>query len=271
MKISTATSVFVNYPLEEAVEQIIKAGYDGIDLWCGRPHLYRKDYSPEALTQLRKRLEAGGLTPVSLMPAFFRYPFSLSSPSEIIRADSISYMEECIDNAQALGAKFVLVVPSNKIHGQTIEDSRRLFIASLGKVCDYAEQKGMKLGIEIVYPKLSAYMCLTDDALEMIRELGSRCLGIVLDSGHLNLSGEDMERAVDRAGELLYQVHINDNDQKQQQNAVPGEGNVNFNRLINLLRSYHYDDFLTVELGWNYSFDPVPVINRALNQVRGYL
>jgi fructoselysine 3-epimerase len=271
MKISTATSVFVNFSLEDAVEHIIKAGFDGVDLWCGRPHLYRKDYSPEALKQLKNKLEAGGLSPVSLMPAFFRYPFSLSSPSSIIREDSISYVKDCIDNACFLGAKFVLVVPSIKLNEQTIEDSRRLFTASLAKVCEYAEQKGMKLGVEVLYPKLSAYMCLSDDAVRIIRELGSKSLGIVLDSGHLNLSGEDTERALDHAGDLLFQMHINDNDQKQQQNAVPGEGTVNFARLINLLRSYRYDDFLTLELGWHYSFDPVPVVNHAIAQVRSYL
>jgi sugar phosphate isomerase/epimerase len=206
-----------------------------------------------------------------LMPAFFRYPFSLSTPSDVIRQDSIGYMKDCIDNALALGARFVLVVPSNKMHGQTIEESRRLFTASLGKVCEYAEGKGIKLGIEVLYPKLSAYMCLTDDAVRVIRELGSKSLGIVLDSGHLNLSGEDTERALDHAGDLLLQVHINDNDQKQQQNAIPGEGTVNFARLINLLQSYRYDDFLTMELGWNYSFDPFPAVSQAIKQTRSYL
>jgi sugar phosphate isomerase/epimerase len=112
MRHSTATSVFVNYQIQDALDQIIRAGFAGVDIWCGRPHLFRKDYPPETLELLRQKIEENNLVPVSLMPAFFRYPFSLSSPVEAIRQDSIQYMKDCIDNAVLIGAKQVLVVPS---------------------------------------------------------------------------------------------------------------------------------------------------------------
>jgi protein FrlC len=271
MKLSTATSVFVNYPIEDAVNKIIQAGYDGIDLWCGRPHIYRKDHSPQVLDQLRHTLENNHIEVVSLMPAFFRYPYSLSSPNEIVRFDSIQYVKDCIDNALMLGAGMVLVVPTHSLHNQSLENARERFTSSLETICSYAEPAGIRLGMEVVYPRLSDYMGSVQDAIDLIKAVGSSCLGVVLDTGHLNISGEPVAEAIQSLGSLLFQVHVNDNDGTQQQNAIPGEGTHPFSTTINLLRQSGYDGFLTLELGWNYSFDPSPAVKESLSRLREFI
>jgi len=271
MKISTTTSIFVNYSIKDAVKLVIQAGLDGIDLWSGRPHLFRKDYPVESLMKIRKKIESSGLTVVSVMPAFFHYPFSLSSPIKTICNDSINYMKDCIDNAILMGAHHVLVVPTNMLYGQTLDDSRRTFMKSLEKVCSYAEMRGIKLGIEVLHPKLSSYMGYTSQAIQVIRDLQSDIVGVVIDTGHLNLSGESFQSALDNLGDYLLQVHINDNNSKEQQNAIPGEGTFNFEGMVDLLRRYDYQGFLTLELGWNYSFDPYPALIKAIQRMNDYL
>jgi protein FrlC len=271
MKTSTATSVFVNYQIHDAIDLIIQAGFEGVDFWCGRPHIYRRDLSPETLQQLRDKMEKSNLAPVSLMPAFFRYPYSLSSPNEVVHRDSIAYVRDCIDNAVLLGARQVLIVPTHSLRGQSTADARQRYLDSLAELSVHAEQKGVRLGLEIVYPNLSDYMSTTEDALGVIQAVGSSCLGVVLDTGHLNLSGEDPAGALRNLGELLLQVHVNDNDARQQQNAIPGDGSFDFTGFIRLLRRYHYDGFLSLELGWTYSFDPYPAISAARDRVRGFI
>jgi hypothetical protein len=88
-------------------------------------------------------------------------------------------------------------------------------------------------------------MCTSQDALAAIGELRSPSLGVVIDTGHLNLSGEDTERVIQNLGDHLVQVHVNDNDGKQQQNAIPGEGTYDFPRLIRLLRTVGYTGLLS--------------------------
>ncbi len=271
MKTSTATSVFVNYQIHDALDLIVQAGFDGVDFWCGRPHIYRQDLAPETLQQLRRKIEQNNLAAVSLMPAFYRYPYSLSSPNEVIRRDSIAYVRDCIDNAVLLGARQVLIVPTHSLRGQSTEDARQRYIDSLAELSAVAEQKGIRLGVEIVYPNYSDFMGSTEDALRAIQAVGSRCLGVVLDTGHLNLSGEDPESALKNLGELLLQVHINDNDARQQQNAIPGEGNFDFLAFLHLLRQYGYDGFLSLELGWTYTLDPYPAISAAQDRVRSFI
>jgi protein FrlC len=272
MKISVATSVFVNYSIEETVQEIIEAGFEGIDFWCGRPHFYRNDHPASIYQSLKEKLNTHSVTAVSAMPAFFRYPYSLSSPLAPIREDSIQYMFDCIHNATKIGAEFVLVVPTNLIHGQTVDDARGFFVESLGKVVREAEKESTKLGIEIVYPILSSYMKSTQDALQVIHELGNPdCLGVVLDSGHLNLSGENPESAINNLGNRLFHVHVNDNNSKVQSNDIPGEGTFDFLHFLRLLHKYNYDGFVMTELGWHYSFDPVTPVRRALERMRAFI
>ena len=99
-----------------------------------------------------------------LTPAFFRYPYSLSSPIEAIRQDSVQYVIETIQNAVAVGCKQVLIVPSHSLQGQTIDEARRFYLDSLASICLVAEEMHTLLGLEIVYPNLSDYMCSSQDA-----------------------------------------------------------------------------------------------------------
>ena len=271
MKLSTATSVFVNYTLQDAVAQVIQAGFEGIDLWGGRPHLYRQDYSPAQIREMRRRLEDAGVAVVSLMPAFFRYPFSLSSPNDVVRQDSLEYVKACIDNAWEAGAQQVLVYPTRGLHGQPVEDARARFQDSLNRLCPLAEAAGLKLIIELVYSNLSDYMCSSAHALATLRALQQPSLRVVLDTGHLNLSGEPLEQALAALGPAVAQLHVSDNDGRTQQNAIPGTGTFDFGGLAGQLQRAQFEGYLTLELGWNYSFDPYPAVCEALQRMRGFL
>jgi protein FrlC len=271
MKLGIATSVFVNYALPDVIPCVAEAGYEGIDIWGGRPHAYRHDYAPADLERLRELLDSHHLTVASFMPAFYRYPHSLSSPNEVVRQDSLDYMRECVDNAVILGAGLVLIVPGCSLHGQDVQDAHRRMVDSIDEVCRYAAQYHIRLGIEPANRLASNLVNTASDALDIIDELQYASLGVVLDSGHINLVAEPAGEAIGRLGDLLLQVHVNDNDGRRQQNLIPGEGTVDFAGLIDLLRVAGYDGFLSAELAWDYTADPVPAITEAARRIRALL
>ena len=271
MKLGIATSVFANYALADVIPRVAEAGYDGIDIWGGRPHAYRHDYARAELERLRELLDHHHLTVASFMPAFYRYPHSLSSPNETVRQDSLDYMRQCVDNAAILGAGLVLLVPGCSLHGQDVQDARRRMVDSIDEICLYAAQYDMRLGIEPANHVASNLVNTASDALGIINELGHASLGVVMDTGHINLVPESAEEAVKRLGSLLLQFHVNDNDGIKQQNLIPGEGTVDFGRLIGLLRATGYDGFLSIELAWDYTANPVPAITEAAKRMRALL
>jgi len=273
MKLSVASSVFVNYSLPDAIRLVAQAGYEGIDIWGGRPHVYRKDIKPEELAEIRSLIRRSGLEPVSLMPAFFRYPHSLSSPNETVREDSLEYMYECLESAVALGAKILLIVPGRSLHGQSREEAWKWMVEGIARICERARQYDVRLGIEPANAAVTDLVNTAGDALAIIDELGYENLGIVLDSGHIHLSAERPEEAIRNACTLLLQVHVNDNDGSRQQNLIPGDGTFDFSSFTSLLKRSGFAGYLTIELAWDYSLDPFPPVleskQRMINLLRG--
>ncbi len=271
MKLAVASSVFANYPLEHVLPIVAGAGYDGVDLWGGRPHVYRTDLGLRRLRALRAQAKELRLEIVSVMPAFYRYPFSLSTNDDKVREDSLDYMRQSIDNAVELGAKTVLMVPGRSLHGQSREDAWARLSESLSAVAESAERAGVRVGVEAVNSYVSDLVVTAQDALRLVRPLGRDNLGVVLDSGHIHLSEQSGVEEVRALGGLLYQVHLNDNDGRRHQGLIPGDGSFDYGPLLRALRESGYDGYLSVELSWDYSVDPEPHVARAARTVKGWM
>jgi protein FrlC len=272
MKLGTATSVLYLYAIQDAIPIIAEAGYDGVDIWGGRPHVYRRDLSNEELAKLRRSIAEHGLSVSSFMPAFYRYPHSLSNPNPQVRLDSIDYMRHCIDNAALLEAKIVLVVPDHTLFGHSREDALKRFIESIGAVAQYAAQYDLKLGIEVLYYDETDLVNSAADALHIIQELGHNNLGVVLDSGTLNLSKESPRAIMDTLGDLMLQVHVSDNQGgAKQQNLIPGEGTYDFAGLLSVLKAYGYSGFVSAELSREYSDNPAPALRTTAQRLRAWM
>jgi protein FrlC len=271
MKLGIASGVYLNYPLHAAIEQIADAGYDTLDIWSGRPHVYRHDFTPQELLDLRVKIEGLGLFVSSFLPAFYRYPYTLSSPNDTVRSDSVQYMKECMENAVHLGAPILLIVPERSLEGQNVGDAWDRLVDSVVQICEYADQFEIRLGIEAVNHFVSDMVRTASEAMKVIDEVGHEKLGVVIDSGHINLSTETISEAINIPGDKLLQVHVNDNDGQHQQNLIPGEGTFNFDELIQELGVVGYQGVLTVELGYHYTFDPTSAAIENMNRMRAYL
>jgi protein FrlC len=272
MRLGTATSVLFQHALEDAIPIAARAGYDGLDIWGGRPHVYRHDFSPDELKHIRQKMADHNLAVSSFMPAFYRYPHSLSNPNPRVREDSIDYMRICIDNAAVLGAGIVLVVPDLGLKGQPREASLGRMMDSMDAVARYAADYPLKLGIEILYYDETDYVNSADDALYIIHQLGHDNLGAVLDTGTLNLSKEPIQDIYAKLGRLMLQIHVNDNaGHHHQQNLIPGEGTFDFAALIRYLKQIGYAGFLSAELSKEYSDDPEPALRTTAERLRGWI
>lgn len=272
MKLGTATSVLYLYSIKDAVPIVARTGYEGIDIWGGRPHVYRKDYSEAELLDLKRSISDHGLSVSSFMPAFYRYPHSLTNPNPIVRQDSIQYMIQCVDNAAVLEAGVVLVVPDLTLFGERKEDSRRRMIESLHHIAGHAEQYDLKLGIEILYYDETDYINNSDEALDMLGELDHQNIGLVLDTGTINLSKEPPEQIFAKLDGHILQVHVNDNHSKgHQQNLIPGDGTFDFKGFIGLLKQLNYRGFLSAELSKEYSLDVEPALRTTAQRMREWI
>jgi len=78
---------------------------------------------------------------------------------------------------------------------------------------------------------------------ELVRDVldgvSSENFKALLDTGHANIfSKEPNERWVEILGDHLAYIHLNDNQGDFDSNLVPGEGNINWDRFFDMIKSY---------------------------------
>lgn len=271
MKKGIATSLFVNYPITEAIRLIAKAGYACVDIWGGRPHIYRRDFSHSELRSLRNQIEGSGMQVSSFMPAFFRYPYNLCSPYAIIRKDSMDYVFEGLENAVELGSPVLLVCPPRLLVGQDAGEAWEVLARNLHLICSASQQYNINIVLEPVNKNVFDLINNTADACRMIEYVGMDNLGIVLDTGHLYLSDETIDQALENAGGHLLQIHVNDNDGKKQQNLIPGDGTFSFETFFEKLRKTGFDGVVSAELSTDYGLNVQPVIEETSRRLSNWL
>jgi protein FrlC len=255
MKFSQSSFVYFNYPLQEAIRRLHEAGYQGIEVWGGRPHAYRHDLDDEMddIIALLDRLEMG--VP-NFVPAQFRYPSILCSSNEAVRRDSVGYIQDAIDNALRLGAPYLSLCPGMTLFGQDLDEGWAHLRQSFTELLDYTEGKDLVLLIEPAHEAESTLILTVADGLRMIDEIGSERLGILLDTGHANVNGEDLAAAVRSLKDVPLHIHIDDNYGDSDAHLIPGEGDIDFGPFVEALKEIDYQGFVSGELGFGYTLDP---------------
>lgn len=271
MRLSVSTFVYFNYPLAEAMKRIARCGYDGVEVWGGRPHAYRKDLSQGQIQALRDLVVKEGIAVSGFIPAQFRYPTNLCIANERIRQDSIAYLKDSIETAEALGAPLVSLCPGHSLYGQSKEDAWERLKDSLRALSAFASQRGVRLVVEPADKYETDLVQTTDDVLRLLEESGLGDMGVVLDTGHAYMAGEELPQVVKRLGEALYHVHIGDNHGQRDEHLIPGQGTIDFAPFITALREVGYEGYLVAELAFGYILDPDSSIREALERMKEFI
>jgi protein FrlC len=263
LRTSLSSFVYLNHTLASAIEHTATAGYDAIDIWGGRPHAFRTDLREHQIRHLRDLLDDFGLEVASFIPAQVHYPTILCHPRKSIRFDSIDYMTHCVETAARLGAPILSVGAGHTLDDQDKDEGWDLLADSLLRICDFASNYDVLIAIEPSNPLETDLINTTVQAMDMIDQLDFDNLGVLFDTGNALLVGEDTSAAIERLGDRLFHLHLNDNHGHCDEQLIPGKGNVEFRALIRALRLAMYDGFLTAELSWDYTNDPDPAAAEA--------
>jgi protein FrlC len=267
MRFSQSSFVYFDYSLQEAIRRLHRFGYEGIEVWGGRPHAYRGDLDGQ-LDEIRTLLQQCGMTVPNFVPAQFRYPSILCSCNETVREDSVGYIRHAIDNAVELGAPHVSVCPGKTLHGEDVREGWRQLRRSLKDLAAYAADRDLILLIEPAHRFESNLILTVPDGIRMIEEVGSDRLGILLDTGHASVNGEDLTQTVLSLRGLPLHIHIDDNDGTSDAHLVPGDGQIDFAPFARALEEIGYTGFVSAELGFGYTVDPDPAVERTLTWLR---
>lgn len=262
MNFSQSSFVYFNYPLHEAIRRLHQQGYQGIEVWGGRPHAYRHDLDDE-LDEIISLLDQLEITVPNFIPAQFRYPSILCSSNEAVRRDSVRYIQDAIDNALRLRAPSVSLCPGITLFGEDLDKGWAQLHKSILELLDYTEGTDLVLLIEPAHRAESTLILTVEDGLRLIREIGSERLGILLDTGHANVNGENLAQMVLSLKDVPFHIHVDDNHGDSDAHMIPGEGSINFSSFVRALKEMNYQGFVSAELGFQYTLDPDPAVEKT--------
>ncbi len=264
MKFAQSSAVYFNYSLQYAIKDLHRLGYDGIEIWGGRPHMYKDDLDEE-LPEITSLLAKYNMKVCNFIPAQFRYPSILCSANEKIRKDSVQYIVSAMENALKIGAPSVSLCPNMCLFDHDRKHAWHQLLKSYAEISEYNQDKKLNLLIEPAHKYESNLICTVEECLRMIEQLKSDQFGVLIDTGHCQINGEDLKTVLRLCQGLPLHIHLDDNHGNFDDHLVPGEGSIDFLSFADGLREINYQGYLSVELGAKDILDPSDACKRSFD------
>lgn len=254
LPIGLSTGCFYNASIFECLELIRYAGFAQIEICSFPAHLDYHDL--DTVRRARAEIDRVGLTPYSFH-APFNEAIDITSPYAAVRETSFHEVQQACTAAAELGARHVVLHPGPEAsHVPGAERMERLDygVATVDRVARHCQKLGLGLVLENMLPHL--FTGPIRELLWILGSLASTEVRVCLDTGHAFLSG-DLDGAVHKLGGYLCMVHVNDNGGQRDDHLPPGQGKIDWRRLLQLLIRGHFEGMLMLELSGGRPADQI--------------
>jgi sugar phosphate isomerase/epimerase len=117
----------------------------------------------------------------------------------------------------------------------------------LSRWADRAAGRGRRLALEIVPGSVAgSYTAFLTDPFW--RDLAVKT-GLLLDTGHAHVMGEDLPELLSVLAGRLSALHLSDNDGRENRSDAPGEGVVDWRLFLDALTAIGFEGSLDLEIG----------------------
>lgn len=254
--------------VENKLRAIAGAGYAGVSLW-------RQDVMELPPAEMRRLLKELKLQAASYCRGGF-----FAAESATARRSAIYDTERCLDEAEAIGAAALLIIPGADPH-QPLSQSRKQVREALEKLIPYAEKKQVRMALEAQHPMHTDERgCINTlrEANNLVAELDSPFLGVCVDT-YQQWWDSGLDEEIARAGEMekIFCFHVSDwktptmdflNDR-----GIPGEGCIELRHICQMVEEAGFDGLCEIEVfskRWSQD-DPTHFLNEVKYACRDYL
>jgi sugar phosphate isomerase/epimerase len=239
--------------LQEDVETYAAAGFGAIGIWIHKLERDRIEgfwipaqrISDEVVARGVEAVRTAGLR-VShfVLTGFFTGPGTYE--------DAMEHALHSMDVAAAFDADCLIVAPGRR-EGRTYEQTQAVAARALTEMFERTSQTTLRLALEPIVPWQSDYMNTLGEALDLVELVDHPNLGVYPDTYHLWRTGTMLED-IDRAGDRIFGVHLNDWDPDDEEHSrpLPGDGVIPLVDVVRAIEATGYGGTYDSE----YSYDP---------------
>jgi sugar phosphate isomerase/epimerase len=249
LKFSFNSTTLRNMGVIEALHNIKSYGYAGVELALNDTHLHPLKYTQNRLSEVKNFCSENDFPIVCVAAGGERLlsdePFepSLINPEREGRAKRLDLIKRSMEVATYLEAP-VLNINSGKLKAEVNEEQAFEYLyTNLEELL--RENSEVILALE---PEPDFFIETSSDAVNLIQKINHPRFRLNLDIGHVFCSEENCYSAIEKALPYTKHIHIEDIKNGIHHHEIPGEGDINFEKLIGILKKSNYDHYVSVEL-----------------------
>jgi sugar phosphate isomerase/epimerase len=277
MLLSFSSNAFKKFSLDNAVREISKIGYKGVEILCDIPHAYPPQFSEEQAKKLKNLISDLNIG-ISNLNAFTLYAIGNVYHPSWIEADNklreirVKHTIDCIYLARKLGAKNLSTEPGGPINRQktALESSAllKIFTEGLKKVTHIAEENSVKILVE---PEPSLLIENSQQFIQLMKIICSDYIKLNFDIGHFYCVKEDPSETIVKLIDYIEHFHLSDiSSNRVHYHLIPGIGSIDFEKIFDTIKKIGYKGFVTVEL-YPYQDNPIEVAKQAYNYLKVFI
>ena len=243
-EIGLSTGVAYRHPIAEALNPVAHAGFRALEVSTAPHHVDLSDF--RGLEAVRDRMAWLGLRPHSLH-APFGHDVNLTSPDAGQRRDALDKLVRAADALQILGGTHYVIHPGGEDQRWIWEREERLghSVEGLTHVWQACRDRGLMLVVETPLPHLLGGQ--PADFAWILERLPAEGTGVCLDTSHTSLGGFLFD-AIERFGPRLVHVQASDNRGSADDHLPPGDGVIDWPRLLSALERARYQGVFMLEV-----------------------
>ncbi|HYC11685.1 MAG TPA: sugar phosphate isomerase/epimerase [Nitrososphaerales archaeon] len=251
MKVGLSTWSLLHSDIYTAVGEIGDAGFDYIELWGEVPHAYHGWVDKK---RLKDTLSTYNFTMTMHAPFTDLNP---ATPFEPVKGAVTKTLRDFVNFASDLGATRVTFHPGSVHSGVLVPQSVKDVVILLRQLVKESDGR-LVINIENQARGHSHYEFPVGSDAESIVTILSNTedTSYTLDTGHAHANGIEPLKLYQRLRERTTEVHLSDNDGRNDDHLIPGRGTANLQDLLQ--RVEQTDMLVCLELNpHRYSADEV--------------
>lgn len=250
MKFSGHTNATYGYTTEEAVDLLARLGFAGVDIGCNDLSGITIETSVSRRQKIAAYAKDKGMV-ISNLASYTGGGAGFTAESSMVRKESIEEVKQHILLACDLNCPMVRVF-SGRDEGQGVAQGERGFdysVQAYRELSDFARDAGVALLVEN-HP--STITCSSRQTTDLVKAVDRENVRILYDPSNLIVyaRSEDVEGDFELQKDLIGYVHMKDQlvlEDGSYADTVVGRGVIPWPKILQLLRSIHYDGFLAME------------------------
>lgn len=242
-EIGLSTGIAYAHPIEDVLPYIADHGFRAIEVSTAPRHL-RLDAA--AIEDVGRRIREAGLR-VHSLHAPFGHDVNFTSPDAGQRREALARLEQAAEALRMLGGGLYVMHPGGEDQRWIWDRDHRLQLSveGLTTVWEQCRQRGLTLVVETPLPHLLGGQ--VEDFAWILARLPDEDVGVCLDTSHTSLGGCLFE-VIERFGPRLVHVQASDNHGHADDHLPPGEGVIDWPRLVHALERVGYAGVFMLEV-----------------------